>query len=385
MSFFQVNHQSAKTNSRARTGVINTAHGTIQTPAFVSVATKGTIKSLTPAQLKDIGVQASFVNSYHLAVHPGTEIILRQGSIHTFSNMSWSLLSDSGGFQVFSLAKKARRGKFRDGEETILVSLGEDKVIFRSLHDGTPIEFTPESSIQHQINIGADMIMAFDECTYHPATEAYTKKALKRTHDWLVRCIEYKKKHARSDYPQYLYGVIQGGAFERLRVESAQFIDDQDTDGVAIGGVSVGETKAEMRNQVKWVSNYLPQHKPVHLLGVGQLDDIIDLVKHGIDTFDCVEPTRLARMGVLLSIQGIDGTISDWTLRKIDITSRQYFDNIEKIDSPSAYVGSFSYAYVYHLFKQKELLAYTLATMHNLAVMELLMSRIRQEIERNNI
>jgi len=385
MTFFNVHHRSNKKGSRARTGLITTSHGTIQTPGFVSVATKGTIKSLTPFQLHEIGVQASFVNSYHLAVHPGTEIIRKHGSVHDFSGMSWSLFSDSGGFQVFSLAKRTRRGKFRDGEETILVSLGEDKVVFRSLHDGTPIEFTPESSIQHQINIGADMIMAFDECTYYPATEIYTRKASKRTHDWLVRCIEYKKLHDRNDYPQYLYGVIQGGDFEELRIESARFIATQDTDGVAIGGVSVGESKQEMRNQVQWVSKYLPDEKPVHLLGVGQLDDIIDLVKYGIDTFDCVEPTRLARMGVLLSIENIEQTLSHWTVSQVDITSTHLSDETGSLKSPSAYVSEFSYAYLHHLFKQKELLAYTLATMHNLAVMELLMRRIREEIERNNL
>ena len=385
MSFFNVHHRSTKQKSRARTGLITTAHGTIQTPGFVSVATKGTIKSLTPFQLNEIGVQASFVNSYHLAVHPGTEIIRKHGSVHDFSGMSWSLFSDSGGFQVFSLAKRTRRGKFRDGEETILVSLGEDKVVFRSLHDGTPIEFTPESSIQHQINIGADIIMAFDECTYYPATEIYTRKASKRTHDWLVRCIQYKKLHDRKDYPQYLYGVIQGGDFEKLRIESVEFVRSQDTDGVAIGGVSVGESKQEMRNQVRWVSNYLPEDKPVHLLGVGQLDDIIDLVKYGIDSFDCVEPTRLARMGVLLSIDNIEQTPSHWTVGQVDITSTHFSSETDSIKSPSAYVSEFSYAYLHHLFKQKELLAYTLATMHNLAVMEQLMRRIREEIEANRV
>lgn len=385
MSFFQVNHRSSKASSRARTGLITTAHGVIQTPAFVPVATKGTVKSLTPLQVKEIGVQTSFVNAYHLAVHPGTQLISQYGSIHNFSGMHWPLFSDSGGFQVFSLAKKARRSKFRDDEEAILVSLGEDKVVFRSLYDGTLIEFTPESSIQHQIHIGADMIMAFDECTYYPATESYTRKAMQRTHDWLTRCVEYKKLHDREDHPQYLYGIIHGGDFEHLRVESAKFVCSQDTPGIAIGGVSVGESKEEMRNQVRWVSDYLPKDRPVHLLGVGQLDDIIDLVEYGIDTFDCVEPTRLARMGVLLTIADIEKSISQWKIVKIEISSNNYANSTENVESPSKYVSKFSYAYLHHLFKQKELLGYTLATMHNLAVMEQLMQRMREEIEGNAI
>ncbi len=384
MKFFHVDHRSTKPKSKARTGHITTAHGSILTPAFVPVATKGTLKSLTPLQAQEICLQASFVNSYHLVVHPGTEIIRKAASIHTFSGMHWSIFSDSGGFQVFSLAQKARRGKFRDGEETILVSLGEDKVVFRSLYDGTLIEFTPESSIQHQVNIGADMIVAFDECTYYPATHAYTAKAMHRTHEWLMRCIQYKKSHTR-DYPQYLYGVIQGGDFEDLRIESARFVCSQGTEGIAIGGVSVGESKTEMRNQVRWVSGQLPPEKPVHLLGVGQIDDIIDLVQYGIDTFDCVEPTRLARMGVLLEVVNIEKPQSEWRTARHEIHTHSYASDLRAIESPAVYVRQFSYAYLHHLFKQKELLGYTLATMHNLAVMEQLMQRIREEIERDVI
>lgn len=385
MPFFHVDHRSSKKGSRARTGLITTAHGTIQTPAFVPVATKGTLKSLTPLQAHEIGLQASFVNSYHLVVHPGTEIVSKAGSIHTFAGMQWSIFSDSGGFQVFSLAQKARRGKFRDDEETILVSLQEDRVVFRSLYDGTLIEFAPESSIQHQINIGADMIVAFDECTYYPATHVYTAKAMHRTHEWLLRCIQYKKTHPHKDYPQYLYGVIQGGDFEDLRIESAKFVRSQDTEGIAIGGVSVGESKTEMRKQVRWVSDHLLDERPVHLLGVGQIDDIIDLVQYGIDTFDCVEPTRLARMGVLLEVENIDGPPAEWRTARLEIHAHSYADDLRTIGSPAVYVRQFSYAYIHHLFKQKELLGYTLATMHNLAVMEQLMRRIREEIEANRM
>lgn len=385
MPFFTVKHQSRATQSRARRGIIQTAHGVIQTPAFANVGTKATVKALTPAQALEIGTQVSFVNTYHLVTHPGTEIIAQHGSVHNYSKMNWSLFSDSGGFQVFSLASRARRGKMRDGEEAILASLGDDKVVFRSLYDGSTIEFTPEFSMQSQINIGADMIVSFDECTYYPAEHTYAKKALARTHTWLEQCIEYKRAHARTDYPQYLYGVIQGATFEDLRVESAQFIAQKQVEGVAIGGVSVGESKAELREQVRWVSPYLPHDKPVHLLGVGQLDDIIDLVAYGIDTFDCVEPTRLARLGVLLTIENIDKLMSDWHIQRIDITESSFRADSRGIPSHSTYVSQFSHSYIHHLFKQKELLGYTLATMHNLALMEKLMSRIREEIEQDKI
>lgn len=385
MSFFSIHHKSKIAGSRARTGTIQTAHGQIQTPAFVNVGTKATIKALTPSQAKEIGTQVSFVNTYHLVVHPGSEIIKAHNSIHEYAKFDWSVFSDSGGFQVFSLANRARRSKLRDGEEAILAKLTDDHVVFRSLFDGSTIEFTPEFSIQSQINIGADLIVAFDECTYYPATHAYTKQALNRTNNWLGRCLGYLASHARADYQQYLYGVIQGGTYEDLRIESARFISNQDVAGVAIGGVSVGESKAELRDQVRWISPYLPDDKPVHLLGVGQLDDIIDLVRYGIDTFDCVEPTRLARIGTLLDIANIDNDISNWQIQRFDITDANFYNDTRLIQSHAQYVSQFSYSYLHHLFKQKELLGYTLATMHNLALMEKLMSRIREQIETGQV
>lgn len=384
-SLFSITHTSKISGSRARTGTIRTHHGTIKTPAFVPVATKGALKSLTPAQAQDMSVQVSFVNAYHLVVHPSTAVVRAHGSIHEYARMPWPLFSDSGGFQVFSLAQKARRGKLRDGEESILVSLTQEQVVFRSVYDGELITFSPELSMQYQIDIGADMIMAFDECTYYPATHAYTAQALRRTHEWLKRCVVYKNKNKRPDYPQYLYGVVQGGCFEDLRVESAQFVGEQDVDGIAIGGVSVGESKQEMREQVRWVQAHVPHKKPVHLLGVGHTDDILDLVHYGIDTFDCVEPTRLARMGVLLTASNTHESAHRWRWEKIDITSMMYKNDTNHIVSPSQYVGQFTYSYLHHLFKQKELLGYTIATMHNVATMEHLMTRIREDIQNDYI
>ena len=453
-NFFSVKHSSNK--SKARLGEIKTDHGVIKTPAFVAVGTKGTIKALTPELIKKIGVQTAFVNTYHLVTHPGAEIIEKAGGIHKYSGLNMPLMSDSGGFQVFSLASPKRQFAAKVGlikisnfqsevppssrlrrtkeEEPFVVKISDDGVKFRSTFDGKLIEFTPEKLMEYQRLIGADINMAFDECTYYPATYEYAEKAMKRTHEWLKRCVNYTKTRQSNFYHtrvspspkggvplesekitspssltnhqslttnnQFLYGVIQGGTFEDLRKKSAEFVVSQDTPGVAIGGVSVGETKKEMRDQVEWVSDYLPKDRPVHLLGVGQIDDIVDLVKYGVDTFDCVEPTRLARMGTIyqarslnfLSQRGPLHPESEKNLRpslvqQIDIYKSIYKNNLEKVDIDcNCYVcKNFTKSYLHHLFKQREILGYTLATFHNLWVMEKLFEKIREVIINDNI
>lgn len=448
--FFKVLKRSKA--SKARLGEINTSHGVIKTPAFVAVGTKGTIKTLTPDLVKSIGTQVAFVNTYHLVSYPGSEVVEKADGIHKYSGLNMPLMSDSGGFQVFSLARnktrssnffhtrvspRQRRGPLesekitstsflngqkkadvRGEEEPILVKISDDGVKFRSTFDGRLIEFTPEKSIEYQMMIGADINMAFDECTYYGASHEYTEKAMERTHNWLKRCIDYKKfqlsvgsfqldknEKFKMKNNQYLYGVIQGGVYEDLRKKSAEFVVSQNTDGVAIGGVSVGETKKEMRDQVRWVADYLPKDRPVHLLGVGHIDDILDLVKYGIDTFDCVEPTRLARMGILykarhqnfLSPVGPLSTL--WKTsqvaknlvpslsEEIDITKSIYKNNLEPVDVDcDCYVcKNFTKSYLHHLFKQREILGYTLATYHNLWIMEKLFDKIRELIVENKI
>lgn len=384
--FFKVTQRTKKKGSRARLGTIQTAHGIVQTPAFVPVATKGTVKGLTPQELDDLQIQLSFVNTYHLVTHPGSDIIQAQGQIHQYSGMHRTLMSDSGGFQVFSLAQQTRTADVRGDEKPILIKIDESGVLFRSLFDGALIEFTPEKSMQYQMEIGADIHMAFDECVYYPVTHEYAHKSMIRTHDWLKRCISYKQTHTHPQYRQYLYGIIQGALYEDLRQASAKFIAGQNIDGVAIGGVSVGEPKNAMREQVRWVADYLPEDKPVHLLGIGHIDDILDLVTCGIDSFDCVEPTRLARMGILIDISHLHESPDTWTWKKIDIT-----ENIYKADTTLLEMSlknnlySFTFSYLHHLFKQKELLGYTYATLLNLYQMEMLMSRIREEIGAGNI
>lgn len=457
-NFFNVLHLSKKTGrSRARLGEIKTSHGIIKTPAFVPVATKGSLKSLTPSLIDNLKIQTAFVNTYHLVTHPGVEIIAKAGGIHKYANFKIPLMSDSGGFQVFSLARKpknkseARNSKFEtnfnnqnsnvqkrfknsnlenlkivsdfdirildlEEKQPFLVKISDNGVKFRSVFDGKMIEFTPEKSMEYQRMIGADLNMAFDECIPYGSNYEYSKKATERTHRWLERCINYKRKYqiqnfksqinsklqilnpkrlkfrdsnlfgaSNLEFETFLYGIIQGGVFEDLRKKSAEFVVSQDVDGVAIGGVSVGETKAEMRDQVKWVADYLPKDKPVHLLGVGQIDDIIDLVKYGIDTFDCVEPTRKARMGTLYQISDYQLLITNYSskiFKEIDIHRGSYKDNLTPVDANCVcYVcQNFTKSYLHHLFKQKELLGYTLATYHNLSVMEKLMESIREGV-----
>lgn len=400
MSLLTISHTSTK--SRARRGVITTDHGQVQTPAFVPCATKATLKAMTPELITQAHVQLQFVNTYHLAVHPGTELLSKAGGVHSFSRLPTPLLSDSGGFQVFSLGRADRRmGRLRSGEDDAhLVRLNDDGVIFRSPYDGRVIEFTPETSMHMQTQIGADLVMAFDECTYDDATEAYTKKSTDRTHAWLKRCIAYmnsRDKNKCSTKNQYLYGIIQGGQFESLRTASAKYIAESAVDGVAIGGVSVGETKEEMRKQVGWCAPFLPLDRPVHLLGVGQFDDIWDLVGSGIDTFDCVEPTRISRMGIVYQWDAVDEFMNrrlagDTSLQnkdvfELDLTKNSNQDRLEAVDCAcDCHVcANYTKAYLHHLFKQRELLGYTLATFHNLHTMNRYMTHIRSLVEENKL
>jgi len=379
MAFFRITHRSKK--SKARTGVITTAHSKIQTPSFVPVATKGTLKSIPPNELKKIGVQVAFVNTFHLVVHPGADVVAKFGGIHNYANLDISLMSDSAGFQVFSLGagKKNKAIKTHEGEDVPVKKISEEGALFRSPRDGKELMFTPELSMKYQEQIGADLIMAFDECTYYDADHEYTKQAAERTHRWLERCIKVLCRSAPQG-KQYLYGIIQGGTYKDLREESAQFVAQQDTPGVAIGGVSVGETKKEMREQLSWVAPYLPKDKPVHLLGIGQIDDILDAVRYGVDTFDCVEPTRLARNGIVY-------TRKKKRYERIDVNKVRYLKEKSPIqEGCGCYTcKNFSLSFLHHLFKERELLGYYLATYHNLYFFGELFKDIRKSIKSNRL
>ncbi len=357
--------------TKARVGEINTSHGRILTPAFVPVGSQATVKSLTPQDLKEIGSQVFFANTYHLYLRPGGEIIEKLGGLHQFMSWDGPIMTDSGGFQVFSLAKKES-----------LVKIDYNGVTFHSHLDGSKHYFTPEKSIKIQQQLGADIIVAFDECVPYPTSHEYAQMAMKRTHRWALRSLElFQNKTAKKQ--QFLLGVIQGGVFKDLRQQSADFIRLQDFDGLAIGGVAVGESKKEMASVLDWVMPVLAKDKksrPVHLLGVGEVDDIFLAVEKGIDTMDCVMPTRLGRMGWILTK---NPKLKNKNFR-YDITKSEFARGREAPDSGcECYLcQNFSKAYLHHLFRAHELLAYRLATYHNLFFMEQLFAKIREAIRK---
>lgn len=380
--------------SIARVGKITTAHGIIETPSFVPVGTKASVRSLKPQDLKDLNIQILFGNTYHLHLQPGEDIVKDFGGIAKF--MSWNgparnasqrvaggpTITDSGGFQVFSLGKKAVKmveDLENDESEEALVKITENGVMFRSHIDGSKHMFTPEKSIDIQKKLGADLILAFDECAPYPSTYKYTKEAMIRTHNWALRCIKAASGKQYHPWKQALYGVVQGGTFEDLRKESAKFISSLSFDGIAIGGVSVGESKEEMIKVLDWVTPILPEERPRHLLGIGEVDDIFNAVERGIDTFDCVIPTRFGRYGIIFSGKP-EGNIKNKF--RIDI-KRTIFANdkgplCENCECMVCH--NFTRGYINHLFKAQELSAYSLASYHNLHFLNNLVKKIRETI-----
>ncbi|MGB9706467.1 MAG: tRNA guanosine(34) transglycosylase Tgt [Microgenomates group bacterium] len=368
---FNLVYQDKKT--AARVGKIQTNHGVIETPAFVAVGTAASVKSLTPEEISQTGTQTFFVNTFHLHLRPGEKIIKKLGGIHKFMNWKGPIMSDSGGFQVFSLN--------REGENQ-LVKINNSGVEFRSPWDGSKHFFTPEKSIAIQKDLGADIIFVLDDCTPYPVSHGQAKISLARTHRWAEESLRAYKKLKSS---QALYGIVQGSVFEDLRKKSAKFISSFPFAGIAIGGVSVGESKKEMRKVLDWVVPLLPKGKPRHLLGVGEIDDIFTLVKTGVDTFDCVMPTRLGRMGhILTKVKSQKLKVKSFTY---DITKTKFAADKKPLDPDChCYVcQNFTRAYVNHLFRTRELLAYRLATFHNLCFINQLMREIRKAIKENRL
>lgn len=386
---FQVISKDKK--SRARAGIITTPHGVVNTPSFVPVGTKATVKGMTPTDLKEIGVEILFANTYHLHLRPGEDIVKEFGGVSKFMNWKGVTITDSGGFQVFSLGQGLTLMKTRNNTDDIsvdpsidlqnpaLVKINEDGVEFRSHIDGSKHLFTPEKSIEIQKKLGADLILAFDECAPHTSTEKYAKEAMIRTHNWLIRCIEEFNNKKSTFFPQALYGIIQGGMFEDLRIESTKFVSKQPTFGIAIGGVSVGESKDEMRKVLDWVSPILPEEKPRHLLGIGEIDDIFEAVDAGMDTFDCVIPTRFGRYGIVFVSSPVGNAENKF---RIDMKKSVYAKDKNPIDEKcKCYTClNFTRAYLSHLFKSDELLAYRLASYHNLYFLINLTKDIRTAI-----
>lgn len=338
--------------SKARAGVLRTAHGQALTPLFMPVGTQGTVKSLGPDDLGAVGATFVLANTYHLYLRPGPELVATLGGLHSFMAWPGPILTDSGGFQVFSLGHRRR--------------LDENGVLFRSHLDGSEHYFTPESAIAVQEQLGADVAMAFDECTPYPCGEPYARAAVERTHSWAERCLA---AHHREG--QALFGIVQGATYPELRRESARFIAERGFAGCAIGGLSVGEPKALMYDLVAETAPLLPVDKPRYLMGVGSPEDIFEAVARGVDMFDCVLPTRVARSGGLLTHGG--------RLNVRNATFRTRESSIE--DDCDCYTcRTFSLAYLHHLFHCEELLAYRLATLHNLRFMQILMREMRDAI-----
>ncbi len=340
------------TQNRARTGVLTTPHGELVTPVFAPVGTQATVKTLTPEHLKSIGASLVLSNTYHLYLRPGDELVAEMGGLHEFMQWPGPILTDSGGFQVFSLSDTRK--------------IDDDGVTFKSHIDGSTHCFTPEKSIQIQENLGADIIMAFDECA-DPNDHAYIAKAMERTHRWAEQSLA---AHKRTD--QALFGIVQGGVDPYLRQASAEFISSLPFPGIAIGGLSVGETKKEMHTTLDLVTPILPEDKPRYLMGVGTPEDLIEGVQRGIDIFDCVLPTRLARHNAAFSSEG-----------RLNLMNASYARDRRPIDETcDCYTcRTFTRAYLRHLIVAKELLAGTLLSIHNLRALIRLMEEMRTAIQ----
>lgn len=363
----------------ARAGRLTLPHGVVETPVFMPVGTKATVKGLTPGDLEAMGAQIILGNTYHLAMRPGAELVAEMGGLHGFSGWKRPFLTDSGGFQVFSLGwgkahgvgkmgamfpgEKEHRGEAtKSGEK--LCKVDDEGVTFRSHIDGSKHRFTPEVAIALQEQLGADVILAFDECTSPLHDERYTARALQRTHAWAERCLAAK---TRPD--QALFGIVQGGPHEALRHESTRVIGTMGFDGFAIGG-SLGNTKADMHRILEWVNADLPENKPRHLLGIGEPEDLFEGVARGVDMFDCVGPSRQARHGSLYTLDG-----------KLSIRNLKHRADQGPIQAgcgcPTCSEG-YSRGYLRHLFLADELLFYRLATLHNLHFVVQLVKRMRQ-------
>ena len=355
-----------KKEKNARRGVINTVHGTVQTPAFMNVATCGAIKgALSALDLKDVNCQIMLSNTYHLHLRPGDENVKKLGGLHKFAKWNGPILTDSGGFQVFSLAK--------------LRNIKEEGVYFNSHIDGRKIFMSPEISMQIQSNLGSTIAMAFDECIENPSPYDYTKDSIKRTTRWLERCKkEMERLNSLDDTinkEQKLFGINQGGIFKDLRVEHMKEIAELDLPGYAIGGLAVGETAEQMYEIIEEVTPYMPDQKPRYLMGVGTPVNILEGVYRGIDMFDCVMPSRNARHGHLFTWDGIRNI---WNAKyELDDSPID-----EKCDCPVC--QNFTRAYIRHLMKAGEMLGMRLCVIHNLYFYNNLLKRIREELDNDN-
>ena len=361
----------------ARTGLLHTGHGAVRTPAFIPLATKGSVRGLSSAEVADLGYELVLGNTFHLHLAPGEELIAGQGGLHAFMGWRRALITDSGGFQVFSLAHggvadevKGRRGDTAGGAK---VEISERGVAFKSLLDGSDRFLGAEESMAIQAALGSDIALAFDECTPFHADRDYTARSTERTHRWLDRCLAWHQAEGPED--QAVFGIVQGGVHEDLRRQSAERVSSAAIDGVAIGG-TLGREKEEMLGVLGFTVPQLPAEAPLHLLGIGEVDDLLAGIALGIDLFDCAVPTRLARHGVALA------PVPEGRFR-IDLAKARYAEDDTPIAAgcPCEACRRHSRAYLHYLAQSKELTAARLLTLHNLTYMEQLTERARKAIE----
>jgi queuine tRNA-ribosyltransferase len=385
---------------QARRGRLHTAHGVVETPAFVGVGTQATVKSVDPERVRDAGTQVLFANTYHLYLRPGAERVAAHGGVHRFMGWDRPIMTDSGGFQVFSLGASIDHGVGKvasifPGAEAAaatasprlsaaggsMVEVGETEVRFRSHVDGSLHVFTPEVSVRVQRLLGADVMLAFDECTSPLHDEAYTRRSSDRTHRWAERClVTFEAEPARHGYPQLLFGVVQGGAFEGLRRDSARTIGAMPFGGMAVGG-NLGRTHADMHRVLEWTVPELPDALARHLLGIGDVPSVLAAVARGIDTFDCVAPTRNARNGGALARLDDDGR--PLPSFRLNLRNARFADDLRPIEAECGCptCRRFSRSYLRHLLKADEPLGPQLVTVHNLAFMARFMAEVRAGLE----
>jgi queuine tRNA-ribosyltransferase len=377
---------------KARAGLLHTPHGTIETPAFVSVGTKATVKGLTVAMLRDAGLQTLIANTYHLHLQPGSEVVQEAGGVHSFIGWGGPILTDSGGFQVFSLGaafgkavSKVSREEL-DASTTVasfydpdvasahgkLAQIDEEGVSFTSHIDGSLHRFTPERSVEIQHALGADIFFAFDECTGAEADYAYQREAMERTHRWAERSLRAHRFNLDAGKKQAIFGIVQGGRFEDLRRESARTLAGMDFDGYGIGG---SYQKFDLDTAVGWVTDIIPKEKPRHLLGIGEPEDLVKGVEQGIDLFDCVTPTRYGRTG----------TVYDRDGARMSLRNAKFRRDFSPIDSECtcSTCKNHTRAYLHHLFASHEMLGAILASVHNLHFLVTVVRRERERILAN--
>ncbi|MDD5430744.1 MAG: tRNA guanosine(34) transglycosylase Tgt [Candidatus Pacebacteria bacterium] len=376
---FKIIKKSKKSN--ARVGIIKTEHGLVETPTLVPVATQGTVKALTNEEVIGTKTQILIANTYHLHLKPGEKIIKKAGGLHKFMKWQLPLMTDSGGFQVFSLGfgkdygmgkilKEKSDAEVVTGQQPSFLKITPDGVWFRSIVDGAKLFMGPKESIKIQEDLGADIIFAFDECPPPIADYNYVRRSMEKTHRWAKECLKVK-----SSKKQALYGIVQGGKFKDLRIESAKFIGSLPFEGFGIGG-EFGDDKKIMGKMLKWVNEELPENKPRHLLGIGHPEDLLPIIKAGVDTFDCTAPTHYARRGVAFTSKG-----------RLDLRKGMFLKDMKPIDEKCdcAVCKSHSRSYIHHLFKAKEITPLRLLSFHNLYFFNTWIEKIREDIKNGKI